>query len=195
MRLKDKVAVIIGAGDGRGDGHPRIERSHGRVGTEQEPRASAQQAAICEGAPSAVEPHGISNVPIIDRVLRLHRRRHPKARESRQILGQHELSVFDRAPSAGCLKRVERAYLGYKSDGTLCLRVCTTSPTGSKVEYTYKMVPAPAAGAPRENRIKIGKGMQSVYWQFELDNSADASKFELHDMTVLPIILSRKVRQ
>ena len=53
----------------------------------------------------------------------------------------------------------------------------------------------PGFDVEKHTGIKIGKGMQSVYWQFELDNSADASKFELHDMTVLPIILSRKVRQ
>jgi hypothetical protein len=42
--------------------------------------------------------------------------------------------------------------------------------------------------------VIIGKGLQSVYWAFELDNSLDGKDFELHDVTVLPIILSRKVR-
>jgi len=90
------------------------------------------------------------------------------------------------------LKRMDRAYLGYTSDGTLCLRVCTTSPEGAKVEYSYKMVAKPAS-APRENRVQIGRGTQAVYWQFELDNSADASRFELHDVVVLPMLLSRRV--
>lgn len=90
------------------------------------------------------------------------------------------------------LKRMERAYLGYASDGTLCLRVGITSPTGSKVDYTYKMTAVPA-DAPREQRIQIGKGLKSVYWQFELDNSADGSNFELSDVTVLPMLLTRRV--
>lgn len=92
------------------------------------------------------------------------------------------------------LKRVERAYLGYTAKGTLALRVTTTSPEGEKIDYTYRMVTPPLSDAPRETRIIIGKGLQSVYWAFELDNSLDGADFELHDMTVLPIILSRKVR-
>lgn len=92
------------------------------------------------------------------------------------------------------LKRVERAYLGYTAEGSLALRVTTTSPEGKKIDYTYRMVTPPTAEAPRETRVQIGKGLQSVYWAFELDNSLDGGDFELHDVTVLPIILSRKVR-
>jgi hypothetical protein len=92
------------------------------------------------------------------------------------------------------LKRVERAYLGYTASGSLALRVTTTSPQGDKIDYTYRMVDTPLAAAPRETRVIIGKGLQSVYWAFELDNSLDGKDFELHDVTVLPIILSRKVR-
>lgn len=90
------------------------------------------------------------------------------------------------------MKRMERAYLGYAADGTLCLRVCVTSSTGSKVDYTYKMT-AVSAAAAREQRIGIGKGLKSVYWQFELDNSADGGAFELSDITVLPMVLTRRV--
>lgn len=90
------------------------------------------------------------------------------------------------------LKQMDRAYLGYTSDGTLGLKVITTSETGDKVEYTYLMT-ATAANAPREQRVKIGRGMRSVYWQFELVNDATGSSFELHDVTVLPITLARRV--
>jgi len=90
------------------------------------------------------------------------------------------------------LKRMDRAYLGYASDGTLCLRVINTSETGAKMECTYKMVQT-TADAPREQRIKIGRGLESVYWQFELTNDL-GSDFELHDMTLLPVVLSRRVR-
>lgn len=91
------------------------------------------------------------------------------------------------------LKRMDRAYLGYASDGTLCLRVINTSETGAKMECTYKMVQT-TADAPREQRIQIGRGLQSVYWQFELVNDEAGSDFELHDMTLLPMALSRRVR-
>lgn len=89
------------------------------------------------------------------------------------------------------LKRMDRAYLGYTSDGTLGLKVITTSETGDEVAYSYKMIQKPAH-APRESRVQIGRGMRSVYWQFELINEA-GSDFELHDLTLLPLILSRRV--
>jgi hypothetical protein len=89
------------------------------------------------------------------------------------------------------LKRMDRAYLGYTSDGTLGLKVITTSETGDEVAYSYKMIQKPA-NAPRESRVQIGRGMRSVYWQFELVNEA-GSDFELHDLTLLPLILSRRV--
>jgi hypothetical protein len=92
------------------------------------------------------------------------------------------------------LKRMDRAYLGYTAEGTLALRVATTSPEGKKVEFSYRMDKPPTAEAPREARVAIGKGLVSVYWQFELDNSLDGGRFELHDVTVIPVTLSRKVR-
>jgi hypothetical protein len=92
------------------------------------------------------------------------------------------------------LKRMDRAYLGYTADGTLGLRVATTSPGGKKVEFSYRMAKPQFAEAPRETRVKLGKGLKSVSWQFELNNNLDGGRFELHDVTVLPITLSRKVR-
>lgn len=90
------------------------------------------------------------------------------------------------------LKRVEKAYIGYSSDGTLCMRVSGTSPEGEEIDYLYRMVPKPAS-APRETSAKIGKGIKSVYWEFVLDNSADGADFTLYDVVVLPMILSRRV--
>lgn len=92
------------------------------------------------------------------------------------------------------LKKMDRAYIGYTAEGTLGMRVATTSPDGKKVEFTYRMEKPPVADAPRETRVKIGKGLVSVYWQFALDNNLDGGRFELHDVTVVPITLSRKVR-
>jgi uncharacterized protein YerC len=90
------------------------------------------------------------------------------------------------------LKRIDRAYLGYTSSGTLCLRVCALSETGTKVEYTYKMAPQPAGG-PVEGRVQVGRGPRSVYWSFELCNDATGSDFELHDISVLPMVLTGRI--
>jgi hypothetical protein len=90
------------------------------------------------------------------------------------------------------LKRIDRAYLGYTSSGTLCLRVCATAMTGELTEYTYQMV-AHTGSAPREGRIQVGRGTRSVYWSFELCNDASGSDFELYDMTVLPMALTGRI--
>jgi hypothetical protein len=89
-------------------------------------------------------------------------------------------------------KRIDRAYLGYRSDGTLCLRVTATTQTGDKTVYTYQMVKQPA-DAIRESRVQLGRGVKSVYWSFELCNDETGSDFELDSMTILPMVLTGKV--
>lgn len=90
------------------------------------------------------------------------------------------------------LKRMDVAYIGYAADGTLCMRISGTSPEGEELDYLYRMVPKPAE-APRETRVKFGRGVKSVYWEFVLDNSADGSDFTLYDVVVLPMLLSRRI--
>lgn len=89
------------------------------------------------------------------------------------------------------LKRVERMYMGYTSNGTLCLRVVAIGNNGAKQEYTYKMVEKPA-GAPVTGRVPIGGGIKSTYWAFELVNN-DGEYFELHDVRVLPMVLTGRL--
>lgn len=89
-------------------------------------------------------------------------------------------------------KRIEGAYLGYTSDGQLGLAVTVTSPDGTKTEHRYLMRPRTDGGAMHEGRIKVGRGMKSVFWQFEVHN-VDGAAFELHDLQLLPMILDRRV--
>lgn len=86
-------------------------------------------------------------------------------------------------------KRIDAMYLGYTSTGTVGLAVITTSPDGEKVQYNYTMVPR-TANTLVENRIKVGRGLKSVYFQFQLAGTGD---FALHDAQLLPMLLSRKV--
>lgn len=90
------------------------------------------------------------------------------------------------------LKRIERAYLGYTSSGTLCLKMCAINALGAKTEYIYKMVPR-SSDAPHEGRVQVGRGVRSLYWSFELCNDATGSDFELHDISVLPLVLDRRI--
>lgn len=87
--------------------------------------------------------------------------------------------------------RVNSAYLGYRSNGTLQLKVITTGNTGSKVAHVYQLAEQPADSS-RAGRIKVGRGLKSVYWAFELANIAGAD-FDLDVLQVHPLILDRRL--
>jgi hypothetical protein len=91
------------------------------------------------------------------------------------------------------LKRIDRAYLGYTSTGILCMRVTAISETGQKVDYTYSMERI-TANDPRENRIQIGRGTESVYFAFEFNNDLDGSMFNIYDFAILPMPLTGRVK-
>ena len=86
-------------------------------------------------------------------------------------------------------KRGVMAYLGYTSAGDVGLSVIVTEPDGAKAQYNYHMIPRAAADTTA-NRIEIGKGLKSVYWQFEF---AGNGPFTLSDASVLPMVLSRRI--
>jgi hypothetical protein len=88
-------------------------------------------------------------------------------------------------------KRMPSLYLGYSSTGTLVLKAITTSPKGEKREDWYQLTPRPA-GATREGRIKLGKGLKSVFWAFELVN-VDGAKFTLEDLQLFPMLCDRRI--
>ncbi len=91
------------------------------------------------------------------------------------------------------MKRFEMAYMGLATDGTMRLKVITTSPQGDKIAYYYRMNERPTPVA-QENRIKIGRGLESVYWSFELSNE-DGADFEVSDMELLPMVLNNRFRR
>lgn len=91
----------------------------------------------------------------------------------------------------GKLKRMEALYLGYRADGQLLLKVVTTSDGGEKTESWYGLDAQPAQ-AMREGRIKIGKGLKSVYWGFEVAN-VNGGDFELDTIAWLPMVLDRRI--
>lgn len=92
---------------------------------------------------------------------------------------------------ATLLKQVTRAYLGYTSDGRLVLKTITTD-GGEKTERWYEL--EETAGAPREARVKFGKGVKARYWQFEVRN-ADGANFHIDQLQLLPLALSRRVKE
>lgn len=84
------------------------------------------------------------------------------------------------------MKRVRSAYVGVKSDGTMVFKTIT-----GRKERWYSLSPTNTTHKDGV-RVKLGRGVKSVYWQFELTN-VDGADFTLDDIELLPIMLSRKV--
>lgn len=95
----------------------------------------------------------------------------------------------------GKLKRYPSLYLAYRSNGELLLKAVMVESTGEdegeKVEYWYRLTPRPA-GEVREGRIKLGRGLKSVFSAWEISN-VDGSDFDLSELRLLPMVLDRRI--
>lgn len=85
------------------------------------------------------------------------------------------------------LKRVDRVYVGYKTNGDMILRVTTED----KTVRDYRMHGLGLFGS-HTNIVKFGRGMEARYWQFELRNENGAD-FELDAMELKPFVLKRRL--
>jgi hypothetical protein len=91
----------------------------------------------------------------------------------------------------GLQKRITSAYLGYRSDGQMVLKVVSVNEAGQKIEWWYEQVDQDAP-AMRSGRIKVGRGLKSVYWAFEISNK-DGADFELDVVELYPMVLERRL--
>ena len=92
------------------------------------------------------------------------------------------------------LKDARALYIGYTSSGELVLKVTTTD-GGEKREDWYRFKhTGDAASEMRSTRAQIGRGLRSVYWQFEICNE-DGADFEIDDVTLVYNVLTRKIRR
>lgn len=109
------------------------------------------------------------------------------------------IQAYFRAPltdyGIASLKRSPEFYFGYTSDGDLLLKVLVVSPNGVKEEHWYRLEARPGglAGGTRETRTKPGKGLESVYWQYELHN-INGADFQMEVVRMWPMALTRRVR-
>jgi hypothetical protein len=85
------------------------------------------------------------------------------------------------------LKRMERLYIGYKTDGNLVFRVYTD---GSH-QRDYLLTSTGRSGV-HGNHVRIGRGVSSRYWQFEMRNQNGAD-FQLDIIEAKPTKLKRRV--
>lgn len=89
------------------------------------------------------------------------------------------------------MKRVPSAYLGIDARGVVVLKAIVTSASGVKESHWYTVTPTDT-GALRERRAKIGRGLRSVYWAFELA-TYDGEDFMLDGIELHSINLERRV--
>ena len=87
-------------------------------------------------------------------------------------------------------KRVERAYVAMSNSGPMVLKVITRNSLGNLVEDWYEL--ENTSDTMRTDRIKLGKGLKSHYWQFTLSNKNGAD-FDLSELNFQQIKLSRRV--
>lgn len=93
----------------------------------------------------------------------------------------------------GNMKTIQSMYLGYKADGDLLVKVIIADDHNSQREaHIYKLVER-GGGSQREGRVPVGRGLQSVYWDYEIHN-ADGADFELDTVEILPLIHERRIR-
>lgn len=87
--------------------------------------------------------------------------------------------------------RISDAYVGFRANGELQLKVIVNNSAGQKVGYVYDLVRAPL-GAAQPGRFKLGRGLKSVYMAFELGNVAGAD-FAIDVLEIRPLILDRRL--
>lgn len=87
-------------------------------------------------------------------------------------------------------KRVDRAYVAMSNDGPMVLKVITRNALGTLTEDWYEL--EKTSDTLRTDRIKLGKGLKSHYWQFTLSNKNGAD-FDLSELNFKQIKLSRRI--
>ncbi|MFZ2981882.1 MAG: hypothetical protein WA085_12685 [Sphingobium sp.] len=87
-------------------------------------------------------------------------------------------------------KGITNAYMVYSAAGQMTLKV-TTSANGVLQTNDYAMVPFSSTETPDPQRVTVGKGLKSRYWQFELTGANAGCTFD--EIGMLPVVLSRRI--
>ena len=85
------------------------------------------------------------------------------------------------------LKKVDRMYVGYRASGDLILRVFT-----DEVNVRDYKLTATGKSGMHGNYVRMGKGVEAQYYQFEIQN-VDGADFQLNMMELKPTVLRRRV--
>ena len=77
-------------------------------------------------------------------------------------------------------KRISDLFVGYTGAG---MNVSVETYDGPQEVYTYEIEEREII-APRNSRIKIGRGLSSRYWRFEFNN-VDGAEFQIYDLAAV----------
>ena len=95
-----------------------------------------------------------------------------------------KFGAFD--PGTGMKSRVQQAYIGVRADGKIIFK--TFADDGKERWYETQALHDDL----QTQRAKLGRGVKSRYWQFELVNR-DGGSIDLEQFEFLPIVLTRRV--
>jgi hypothetical protein len=87
-------------------------------------------------------------------------------------------------------KRAPLMYLAWSSTGQAYLKVAVTSPQGRKEVHWYTLGTR-TAEAPREEVCPIGKGLESVFYQFTLE-AIDGARVDVDSLRYVPLLTGRR---
>ena len=87
-------------------------------------------------------------------------------------------------------KSVPRVYVGYTAENDILFKTITTRE--GKKETNWYQLEKRTADDSTLTRGSIGRGLRSVYWQFEITN-VDGSDFSLDQVKLTPMYLKRRV--
>ncbi len=99
-----------------GDGQPGVERRDGCVGAHRQLHAVVDHPAQREGAVSAVRPHQLGDVAVVEQVGGLHAGDHAEPRHLRHVATGHQLGVLDRTLRPRLGVRRQRVVAGRVTD-------------------------------------------------------------------------------
>lgn len=85
------------------------------------------------------------------------------------------------------LKRIDRCYVGYRTDGNLIVRVFT-----DEVNVRDYLMTAYGKDGLHGNHTRIGKGLAARYWQFEIRNQ-NGAQFQINAFELKPTHLRRRI--
>lgn len=91
------------------------------------------------------------------------------------------------------LKQVPSLYLGYSSTGDMLIKaIIASSDTGEREAHVYRLY-ANGQGSTREGRTKFGRGLEAVYYDFQVEN-VDGADFEIDNLEFMPVTINRRLR-